>query len=586
MPGSCVDDTAGNQSEALHSTGISDPTLQDVEALPDASPRSSTPADDASRHSTRLAKLPAAPGLDFSKSKNPKGDDPNSSSSSKIPRLPTPRNPALHKGTDVQLRAEIDALHGDFQATVDRFASVDERFDYVEQEIGTLTTTVNSLSTDVNLMIDKLNNVLDKEPEKAPCPAPTVVVREPPEQPRLELTKETVEAMLTRVEGGHFVGNDDPRSFAEFSQLVRQHNMYLYGDAVTRYFFLLHNLSPSVHNSTVFGLQYGEAQDTPLCTSVSDFQELLDKVWNHLMDEFAKSSGLFDHYKALRLLRLSPGADFDAHLSRFTTLVRAIQREKGSIDDRETAAHWYNSLDEQGLDDIDRAPAQDVKSFAQMRERSRGFYRSLKKTWKANHAGKPVTTNAATTTSTPTTTSPAATVQAHHAATQPPSSSARPKTSSFWDTTAQRPADGVADSDGSGLPMIKLSLSTPSSDLTQSDNCIGTEALLDSGAEQPLCAEDEFNRWCNAGLNLPLWPDSRIIIFGSPANQSAARGRACVTLHLDDQTSVEVDVLVVKSLNCQHLTCRQRAPRRKRIQQRPSSLVKRDSRLKRPDDQK
>ncbi|KAF4740699.1 Casein kinase I isoform delta, partial [Perkinsus olseni] len=71
----------------------------------------------------------------------------------------------------------------------------------------------------------------------------------------------------------------------------------------------------------------------------------------------------------------------------------------------------------------------------------------------------------------------------------------------------------VADSDGSGLPMIKLSLSTPSSDLTQSDNCIGTEALLDSGAEQPLCAEDEFNRWCNAGLNLPLLPDSRTIIF-------------------------------------------------------------------------
>ncbi|KAF4646852.1 Casein kinase I isoform delta, partial [Perkinsus chesapeaki] len=135
------------------------------------------------------------------------------------------------------------------------------------------------------------------------------------------------------VEGGPFIGSKDPRSFAEFSQLVRQHNMYLYGDAVTRYFFLLRNLSDSVHNSTIFGLQYGDAEDTPLMTSVSDFQNQLDKVWGYLSNEFAKSSGLFDHYKAIRQLRLVPDGDFDVHLSRFTTLIRAVQREKGSIDD-------------------------------------------------------------------------------------------------------------------------------------------------------------------------------------------------------------------------------------------------------------
>ncbi|EER12843.1 hypothetical protein Pmar_PMAR017808, partial [Perkinsus marinus ATCC 50983] len=343
------------------------------------------------------------------------------------------------------------------------------------------------------------------------------------------------------------------------------------------------------------------------------------------MDEFAKSSGLFDHYKALQLLKLSPGADFDGHLSRFTTLIRAIQREKGSIDDRETAAHWYNSLDERGQDDIDRAPAQDVKTFVQMRERSRGFYRSLKKTWKANAAGKSITTNVATAAG------PATTTQAHQPLPTQPAST-RPKPSTFWDTTAQRPADGVTDgsifnldfirkfrcqrclchdhstgsckqskmafeslrcarcgthhdpvrfpeahcrdsncyrcgkrghmsracpeplpqkpdttpssstgtegakiqanvvqitdSDGSGLPMIKLAISSPDYDSPKPEGRVATNALLDSGAEQPLCAEDEYNRWCDAGLVLPLVPDPRTIIFGNPSHQSSTLGRA------------------------------------------------------------
>ncbi|EER13681.1 hypothetical protein Pmar_PMAR003845, partial [Perkinsus marinus ATCC 50983] len=125
MPGSCVNNQVGNQPAPLHSTGISNPNLPDDEAPFDASPRSTTSTNDANRHSTRLANLPAAPGLDFPTSRATKGKDSNSSSCSKIPRPPTPRELALPKGTDVQLRAEIDALHGDIQATVDRFASVD-----------------------------------------------------------------------------------------------------------------------------------------------------------------------------------------------------------------------------------------------------------------------------------------------------------------------------------------------------------------------------------------------------------------------------------------------------------------------------
>ncbi|KAF4656160.1 Casein kinase I isoform delta [Perkinsus olseni] len=132
-----------------------------------------------------------------------------------------------------------------------------------------------------------------------------------------------------KVEGGEYEGMGAPRSLMVWAQSVKQAPLYQFGDPITRYFFVLHNLSTAEGSPTVFKCD-------------NDFERHLELVWHHLCREYTKScSGLFDDYQSLRTLQLAePGhRHFEAHLSKFRSHVRAIQTEKHCpLDDSEVSA--------------------------------------------------------------------------------------------------------------------------------------------------------------------------------------------------------------------------------------------------------
>ncbi|KAF4648005.1 Casein kinase I isoform delta, partial [Perkinsus olseni] len=175
----------------------------------------------------------------------------------------------------------------------------------------------------------------------------------------------------------------------------------------------------------------------------TDFERHLELVWHYLCREYTKScSGLFDYYQSLRTLQLAePGhRHFEAHLSKFRSLVRAIQTEKHCpLDDSEVSAFWFSSLTVAGQQDILRAPRNEVRTFPLMCERARSFYDAeFKSSSLGKHVGI-VQSGAACPTPPVMTSSPA--TQA-----QPPRSGGRPMPARYpTDPTAQRPDDTCSD---------------------------------------------------------------------------------------------------------------------------------------------
>ncbi|EER03600.1 hypothetical protein Pmar_PMAR026277 [Perkinsus marinus ATCC 50983] len=180
-----------------------------------------------------------------------------------------------------------------------------------------------------------------------------------------------------KVEGGEYLGMGDPRSLMVWAQSVKQAPLYQFGDAITRYFFVLHNLSNAVESNVLCAIDLEQGEQAAFNSHV-DFERHLDLVWKYLCREYTKScSGLFDYYQSLRSLQLlEPGhRHFEAHLSKFRSLVRAIQTEKHCpLDDSEISAFWFGSLTVSGQQDILRAPRHEVRTFPLMCERARSFY--------------------------------------------------------------------------------------------------------------------------------------------------------------------------------------------------------------------
>ncbi|KAF4646685.1 Casein kinase I isoform delta, partial [Perkinsus olseni] len=54
-----------------------------------------------------------------------------------------------------------------------------------------------------------------------------------------------------KVEGGEYEGMGDPRSLMVWAQSVKQAPLYQFGDPITRYFFVLHNLSSTVESNVL-----------------------------------------------------------------------------------------------------------------------------------------------------------------------------------------------------------------------------------------------------------------------------------------------------------------------------------------------
>ncbi|KAF4651789.1 Casein kinase I isoform delta [Perkinsus olseni] len=247
------------------------------------------------------------------------------------------------------------------------------------------------------------------------------------------------------VDGGKFLGMGDPRGLMIWAQSVRQTSHYRFGCPISRYFYVLRNLSDTVADSTLCAieLQHG---GTPLCERESDFESYLQQVWDQLCREHSHAgSGLIDYFQALRNLKLEePGySKFEAHLARFRSLVRAIQSEKGSsLGDDELAAFWLSSLTLAAQQDIKRAPRQEVRSFALMCERARGFYHSR---MESDEIGKNKQVNVVQSVPNSVASSSPAPVQASSTPVPTSSRPSPPVHRPALDPTAEKPVDSCAD---------------------------------------------------------------------------------------------------------------------------------------------
>ncbi|KAF4733756.1 Casein kinase I isoform delta, partial [Perkinsus olseni] len=203
----------------------------------------------------------------------------------------------------------------------------------LEELRSELYDVVGDLGLKLEGISDQLHLAANALPPSTSTPAPSnpspLMSRDRPSQRLHDRVNKVQKACETakKVEGGEYEGMGAPRSLMVWAQSVKQAPLYQFAVLWRGTFLCAIDLEQG--SPTVFKCE-------------NDFERHLELVWHHLCREYTKScSGLFDYYQSLRTLQLAePGhRHFEAHLSKFRSLVRAIQTEKHCpLDDSEVSA--------------------------------------------------------------------------------------------------------------------------------------------------------------------------------------------------------------------------------------------------------
>ncbi|KAF4647496.1 Casein kinase I isoform delta, partial [Perkinsus chesapeaki] len=149
--------------------------------------------------------------------------------------------------------------------TVDNSA-LDELREELYDVVGDLGLKLEDLTNQLRLAANALPPPTSTPSPETPAPAPLPTRTTPispdlydtPYRPtgasnfhdRVNKVQKACES-AKKVEGGEFKGMEDPRSLMVWAQSVKQAPLYQFGDPITRYFFVLHNLSDSVESNVL-----------------------------------------------------------------------------------------------------------------------------------------------------------------------------------------------------------------------------------------------------------------------------------------------------------------------------------------------